>query len=167
MIDTMSMICTIRRLSDSELDAFEYAPEVIADELEREVPTDEQVYLDKAWDGLHFLLSADIDEYSLLGFLLHGGHELGDPESGSPPVRVIMSLDVEALDEELATVTEEQLRAKFDPARMLAADIYPAIWDRDPAEDDTLGWLLGYFKPLQQLVSAAAKNQQGLLIWIS
>ena len=42
-------------------------------------------------------------------------------------------------------IDEPEFRRRFVPAAMMKADIYPAIWDRDPAEDDTLGYLCDYF----------------------
>ena len=111
-----------------------------------------QVYLDTAWHALHFLLTADGD--ALLDFLRE-------------PDRAIDAEEVQAIDEELGYISADQLRARFDPARLREANVAPPIWDRPPAEDDALGWLLGYFAQLQQLVSDAAKEKQSLLVWFS
>ena len=138
--------CTLRRVDqvpDDLLAAFELEP-----------VEGTQVYLDTAWHALDFLLTCDANAYALLGFL-------------SEPDRGIEADDVEAIDEELGYVTPDQLRARFDPARLREANIQPPIWDRPPAEDDALGWLLGYFAQLQALVHEAAKERQGLLLWFS
>jgi hypothetical protein len=64
MVNTMSMICTLRRTSDARLEALMSDPETISDYLDGD-PDDAvdsgEAYadldLDKAWHGLHFLLT--------------------------------------------------------------------------------------------------------------
>lgn len=126
-----------------------------------------QLYLDTAWHGIHFLLSAAREPSSLLGFLARAGTPVGAIDVGFGPARTIDADDVEALDEALGYITPEQLRARFDPARLREANVPPPIWDRPPAEDDACGWLLGYFVQLQALVHEAMQERQGLLLWFS
>ena len=136
--------CTLRRV--------DHVPDDVTAAIEQEPIDGTQVYLDTAWYALDFLFTIDADAYALLGFL-------------SEPERAISADDVEAIDEELGFITEDQLRARWNPARLREANIPPPIWDRPPAEDDALGWVLGYFAQLQALVHEAAKERQALLVW--
>lgn len=49
---------------------------------------------------------------------------------------------------------------------MLNLEIYPEIWDRDPSEDDTLGYCLEYFEKLKHFIAAARSNNYGIGIFI-
>ena len=140
------LTCTLRRVDQ--------VPDDLDAAYDDEPLDGTQVYLDAAWHALHFLLTVDTDEYSPLGFL-------------AEPTRALDAETVEAIDEELGYVSAEQLRARFDPARLREASIQPPIWERPPAEDDALGWVLGYFMQLQALVHEAAKERQSLLLWFA
>ncbi len=50
---------------------------------------------------------------------------------------------------------------------MMKLQIYPEIWDRDPAEDDSFGYCAEYFSSLKSFVEDAAKRRMGLLVYIS
>lgn len=118
--------------------------------------------IDKAWHGLHFLFTGTAWEGPFpQNFLLAGGRTVGDDDN---PGRTYPPSDVVAIAAWIETVTPEALRARFDPPRMLALDIYPRIWDRDPAEDDTLGYLLENFAELQCFFREAAQSGRGLLL---
>ena len=47
---------------------------------------------------------------------------------------------------------------------MMAKKIYPEIWDGDPADDDTLGYLMENLAGLRTAVSDAASRGQGLVL---
>jgi hypothetical protein len=49
---------------------------------------------------------------------------------------------------------------------MMAQQIYPEIWDRDPREDDTMGYLAEYFDMLKTFVRNSAETQKGLIVWL-
>jgi hypothetical protein len=59
------------------------------------------------------------------------------------------------------------LRAAFSPQDMLAKEIYPGFWHRDPKEEDTLGWLIQHAGPLPKFLRATAARGQGLLVMTS
>lgn len=67
----------------------------------------------------------------------------------------------------LRGIDEAFLRSRFDPAAMKRLDIYPNIWDRDPAEDDTFGYCAEYFASLQAFVTRTAERGSGLVIRLS
>jgi Domain of unknown function (DUF1877) len=49
---------------------------------------------------------------------------------------------------------------------MLAKGIYPEIWDRDPADDDTLAYLMEYVTTLREFMRHVLRKPHGLLIAI-
>lgn len=135
-----------------------------------ELPNEEHstIDLDKAWHGIHFLLTQTAWEGDPpLNFLLQGGTQIGDVDVGLGPARALRSADIAAVNEALKPIDEAFLRSKFDPTRMMKLQIYPEIWDRDPEDDDTLGYCLDNFKELKHFVSEAAARRSGLLIYMS
>ena len=127
----------------------------------------DQLDLDKTWHALHFLLTGEPwGGAPPLNFLV-SGTEVGDIDVGYGPARSFTAEETREIAAALAPITEATLRARFDPAAMMAAEIYPAIWDRDPAQDDTLGYVLERFGPLKQFVTSAAEHGEGLLVYLS
>lgn len=121
--------------------------------------------LDKAWHGIHFMLTGTAWEGEPpLNFLMQGGTVIGEVEVGYGPARGMTAAEVQTVAEALAGIDEAFMRARFDPAQMTQLDIYPGIWDRDPAEDDSLGYCLEYFGALRTFVMRAAERGAGLII---
>jgi hypothetical protein len=67
----------------------------------------------------------------------------------------------------LARLDDQSLRMRFAPADMMKLEIYPEIWDRDPAEDDTLGYLMEYLSELRGALNTASAQGLGLLVTIT
>jgi len=124
--------------------------------------------LDKAWHGIHYLLTGSAWEGEWpLSFLLLGGAEVGKVDVGYGPARAFTPAEVKEIAGALGGVDEPALRARFHPAEMTRLDIYPTvIWNRDPADDDTLGYCVEYFLVLKAFVEQAAARQRGLLIYL-
>lgn len=121
--------------------------------------------LDKAWHGIHFMLTSTAWEGEPpLNFLMQGGTVIGEVEVGYGPARGMTAAEVQAVAEALAGIDEAFIRARFDPARMMQLDIYPGIWDRDRAEDDSFGYCMEYFGALRTFVMRAAERGVGLII---
>jgi len=123
--------------------------------------------LDKAWHGIHYLLTRTAWEGNPpLNFLLAGGREVGDEEIGLSPPRTLTSEETRELATTLAAVSDETLRARFAPDEMMRLEIYPETWDRDAAAEDTLGYLMDYVGQLRSALAAVAARGHGLLITI-
>jgi len=124
--------------------------------------------LDKAWHGIHYLLTGDPSAGPPpLCFLLDGGASVGDIEVGYGPARVFTSEQTRAIHEALAGITDEELNARFDSADMLAKEIYPEIWDRQKEEDDALGYLMDYVSELRDFLAEATRRRLGMVISIT
>jgi hypothetical protein len=168
----MSMIGNFRRLSDARIRALLGAPETIADYLGEEDEGVDDAHadldVDKAWHGIHFLLTGTAWEGSPpLDFIVKGGNEVGDVDVGYGPARAFSSADVRVIAGALNPLTRADLEQRFNPAAMSELDIYPSIWDRPREEDDTLGYLLEYYEALKEFIEGAAAQGEGLLVYIT
>lgn len=127
----------------------------------------EELDLDKSWHGIHYLLTGTAYEGEPpLDFIVRGGAEIADAEVGMNPPRVLRSDEVRAVADAIERMPPEELRKRFDPERMLEEGIYPDIWDRDPAEDDSLGYLLEHYAELRVFIRRAADRGDGLIVSI-
>lgn len=121
--------------------------------------------LDKAWHGIHYLLTGTAwAGSSPANFLLAGGRTAGELEVGYGPVRLYTSSEVRAIHAHLQSVTDDGLRARFNPTEMMKLEIYPGIWDRPPEDDDTLGYLMEYWATLRDRIENAARRSLGVAI---
>jgi len=112
--------------------------------------------LDKAWDGIAWLISEERRERS---YMLPDPSEPEtqavygiDPEGDglqfrTPPERVV------EIAEALSPLDDAAARTHFDPARMNDAEVYPPIWDEG---EEALAYLLANFAQLRALYLAAA-----------
>ncbi|WP_431956248.1 YfbM family protein [Nocardia lijiangensis] len=103
-------------------------------------------YLDKAWDGLRYLLEAAETGVDLWdGVLLDGEEYYGWPAD-------LVGSTAERLRDTPFTV----LAAHYDSAAMDAANIYPGIWAREG--DEALGYLHIHYATLAAFFADAAKS---------
>ncbi|MBI5302699.1 MAG: YfbM family protein [Chloroflexi bacterium] len=124
--------------------------------------------IDKAWHGLHYMLTKSAWEGEApLNFLVKGGGEVGDIDVGYGPARVFTSDDVHKINAALKPIDGEFLKSRFDPIEMTKLEIYPDIWERNPEEDDTFGYCEEYFGVLKSFVEQAAERNLGLVICLS
>ena len=141
------------------------APPVKEAEIPRPV---EEIDLDKSWHGIHYLLMKTAWEGEPpLNFLILGGEEVGNIDVGYGTARAFRSDNVRRINEALQPIDEETLRSRFDPADMITLEIYPEIWDRDPADDDTFGYCVEYFDELKNFIARTTEADLGLVISLS
>lgn len=148
------MIQEFLSLSQSKFDELLNAPEMIFSWIEGEPGPDQHMDIDKAWQGIHFLLTGNPwSEEPPLGLVICGGIEFGE-DVGYGPARYVLPEEVKAISESLAPLNEETLSKRYDPASMSAQQIYPEIWGQE--DDDALGYLLSYFLEVKRLYTEAA-----------
>jgi hypothetical protein len=193
----MSMICNLRRASDDqiaqllirprEIRPFLYGPEVetapsgffaslyggakkaSAPATPWEPPASgDEIDLDKAWHGLHFLFTgSEWEGEEPLCYLVSGGTEIGRVDVGYGPARALSSTQAKQFALALSLLSVDELKSRFSPDRMTALDIYPPIWDRGPEDDDTLGYLISYLEELRLFLNETATRQMGLIVYIN
>ena len=139
-------------------------PDVLEGLVEEDTPREEFLDLDKAWHGLHWLLTGTTDDSSTpAGMAILGGTEIGEDWGYGAP-RLLRPDEVRRVAAVLRDVTEGDLRARFDPAAMKAADLYPSIWDE---EDVFAEYLAPQFALMQEFYARAASRGDAVLALIT
>ncbi|MGE0128111.1 MAG: YfbM family protein [Blastocatellales bacterium] len=165
----MSMICNLVEVDEDQLDDLLDDPEGILDLLDELAEEEaEETDLDKAWHGIHFLLTGSAWEgKEPLCYLVKGGKEVGDDEFGYGPARILRPEQVANWANALSTISADHLRKRFDPEVMAKAKIYPEIWRGDSEEGDPLEYLLDYYGELRSFVEEAKNANKGIIIYLS
>ncbi len=112
-----------------------------------------ELSLDKAWHGVHYLLSGSTEPTETpLGQCVLGGTEVGEDFSGYGPARTFDPAQVAGVAKALAGPEAERKAAdRFDAVRMTELQIYPFGW-----EEDDRDWLLVSFRDLRGFYGDAA-----------
>jgi hypothetical protein len=121
--------------------------------------------LDKAWHGIHYLLTGGEvwGGNGPLADAVLGGQTIG-PDVGYGPARLLLPEQVAAVARALAEVSPETLAVSFDPAAMDQAGVYPQIWDEG---QEALDYLLSYYQRLAAFYERAARQGNAVLLAIS
>jgi hypothetical protein len=158
----MGMYCEVSAASASDRDRSSAPSGFLGRVIQSNVATSESVSLEKAWHGLHYLLTGETWEgEGPLAFLLAGGEPLGDEEDESP-ARWFSPEEAARIHEALDAVSDAQLWSRFNAEEMEQLAVYPGIWD-EPAEDLQEEYL-GYFHELKQLAASATQQGLGLIV---
>lgn len=140
----------------------EPAPPPTADTLVLAEGEGEVLDLEKAWHGIHYLFTGTAWEGDPpLNFLLAGGRVVEDPDISAHTLTASETREVAGA---LAALSDEELRARFAPGEMMRLEIYPEIWDRDLAKDDSLGYLMDAVGELRSTLAGVMARGHGLLI---
>lgn len=109
-----------------------------------------KVDLDKAWAGLHFLLTGEPEPgrtpaTTPLQRALGGSEPPLTGTTDEVPPRVVGDDAVPSVKNALVAVGADELRRRFDPDTLVQADVYPpALWH----QEDALDYLLEHFADL-------------------
>jgi hypothetical protein len=167
----MSMIGNFRALPDEDLQALLADPTRVEQLLYASFfgggsnGHGDEIEVDKAWHGLHFLLTGSAWEGNFpLNFIVVGGEEVGD-DLGYGPARALSSDDVRKIDAAFEPLTPEELGRRFDAQRMTELQIYPFGWSHDP--DGELEYLLEFYTELRAFVRRTAERRHALLVYLS
>ncbi|HEY9107898.1 MAG TPA: YfbM family protein [Roseateles sp.] len=123
------------------------------------------VDLDKAWHGIHYLLTGEADGGTPpLALAVFGGEEFG-PEIGYGPARFLTATQAAEVAEALEATSVDALTARFDAQDMEQKQIYPdVIWMRDGTE--ALDYLLDNYQQLVTFYRAAAARGDAVIQWL-
>lgn len=164
----MSMICFLRRLTAADLVRLEADPSLSEDflgdaDVEGFGPFAD-LDVDKAWHGIHYLVTGSATEgASPLNFLLLGGRTIGE-DMGYGPARGFSPSEVKAIAAALSAVTADTLRSRYDAKVMQREDIYPGFWVREG--DEGLRYVLNHFEDLREFVVGAAEDGEALVVFL-
>ena len=163
----MSMIAGLAPITPAQLEAVQADPDAATafchpqDAAQRARNID----LDKAWHGIHFLLTGKAWDKGgqAQGLAILGGQDIG-PDQGYGPARFVTPPQVADVAAALATLDDAELARRYDVQAMEQQQIYPGMWERDG--DEGLEYLQHYFKHLQRFYADAAGRGDAVLQWI-
>lgn len=138
------MECTLHAMKDHEIPEGEII---------------ESLKLEKSWEALHFLLSASTSEGEDAAQFLLSGKILEDV---SEHVAIQQADAVSAFKIILENTSDVELAARFDPAKMDAAQIYPGNWNARG-----FSYLEEYLGPLRLFIGLHANKGNGILVVIA
>jgi len=166
----MGMVVILLRVTESQLD--EYLRDSSA--LENRI-TNEDIYhdntslnIDKAWDGSIYLLTGQNywnATHPLASALFSGQLIDKDQDLGLGPAHYRLPSQVKQLNGVVSTITEADLRERYQPNRMAEMKVYPDIWDQD--QIDAFDYLKNYFKLFQAFYNLAAIDHNALITMLA
>ena len=129
--------------------------------------------LDKAWDGVNYLLTgASLQDHAQalkagvtlfpLDFLIRDSRFVGNIDVGYGPARTFSSAEMRAVHESMAPLTDEVLGSRYNAADMMAQAVYPEIWD----DDDAREYVLDAARSVREFVADCAAKGCGCLIYL-
>ncbi|MDG6105235.1 YfbM family protein [Dactylosporangium aurantiacum] len=167
----MGMDLIGRRLSAGELRAVLADPAAVDELLYGDLDDDEadmpepELDLDRSWHVVHFLLTGTAWEVTQgAGEAVLGGVEIGE-DGGYGPARLLDAATVRRIAAALDTLDVDALCARFDPAAMTAADLYPDTLRLGPG--DVRSFLDPYLADLRRFYATAATNGEAVLLAIT
>ena len=127
-----------------------------------------QYDIDKAWLGIHFLLTGSIREGEApLNFLVAGGEEAVGCDIGYGPGHMFTSDQVKEIYEALLGVSKEEFENRYDPQKMVKEGIYSDIQGLLQEEDDTLDYLSHYFVEMKGYIHRMTEQNMGMIVGFS
>jgi hypothetical protein len=129
-----------------------------------EPPRDDALEMDKAWHGIHYLLTGNPwSARGTLGQAILGGVGFG-PDIGYGPARYLNPRQVAEIAEALKALPVDKFKSRYDPKAMMQAEIYPTTWEREGEEG--LTWLVSGLEQLTAFYSRAADQKKGVILAI-
>jgi Domain of unknown function (DUF1877) len=129
-------------------------------------PEEDEGDADKAWQGIHYLLTGTPDGGSFpQNFILYGGRQVGDEEVGYGTARIFSPAEVREIDRELQSHTEESLHARYDGPAMDEELVYPRIWSREAGKNFSYAW--ENFLLMREFIQATRASGEHLMLYLS
>ena len=121
--------------------------------------------IDKAWQGIHFLLTGEpYSNESFLAKAIFGGEEVGD-DLGFGPARYLTPEEVNEVATALRDVSREDLVERYIPRAFEEANIYPAgIWESEGSV--ALDYLLSNYESMVAFYALVAERGDAMLLSI-
>jgi len=162
----MSMVCNYLKLSEAQLAAILEDPETASD---LAYPESGEILdaldLDKSWHLIHFLLTGETwSGEPPLGNVVLGGTELPETDAGYGPFRYLVPSEVREASNALASITAEDLWARFDAKQVKEAKVYPSPWIGDSTERE---YVTQNYEALRRYFTEAARSGNAMLLYIS
>jgi hypothetical protein len=123
------------------------------------------VDIDKAWHGIHFILTGDAfgGDKPLVNVVM-GGTPISEEDVGVGPARGLSVSEVTEVAAALQAIDESEFKKRFNSEELAANDIYPDVWE-DPDQD--LEYLASHFSTLRETFLKAAREGKAMIVFIN
>lgn len=163
----MSMIMSLYRVSQNELDKYKENSNLLEEKLsDFESENFNMLDIDKSWDGILFLLNGEGStktEHPLTKVFFSKKVIDSNQDLGYGPAYYLEPDEVIEINNIISTLSEENLRSRFNPQLMEQNEVYPSIWVND---SEAFSYLFDNFKVVQEIYSLAAKNNQAIITFL-
>lgn len=137
--------------------------EISANYLNEDNP--DYLYIDKAWHGIHYILTdSSWEGEKPQSLVILGGDDIGD-DLGYGPGKLIMPDEVIEVSKYLNSIDLITFRRKFNPDSFEKAEIYPqGIWYEEKME--AYEYIEEYLKKVIEYYNLAAKLDKAVIKYI-
>jgi hypothetical protein len=165
----MGMIGNLLRVTKTELEDYLQDSSLLEKRIYND-ESDEQdpnlVDIDKAWDGIIFLLTGqnfDNATHPLTKVLF--SRQIVDEEQdlGYGPGHYLTPEQVKELNEQISNISIHELSKNYDAKKMTELEVYPNVWENE----DEVNYLIEYFQIVQEVYAEASKNDEAIITFIS
>jgi hypothetical protein len=166
----MSMIGNLLRISRTELEKYLKDSSLLESSIygeEADGQNPNLVDIDKAWDGIIYLLTGQgiaKADHPLLRILFGGQIIDENQDLGYGPAHYLTPEQVAELNCQIEKFTIADLKQNYDPKKMTELEVYPTIWDEG---DEAFDYLSGYFVTVQQVYSDATRNGEAIITFLN
>jgi hypothetical protein len=165
----MSMIGNFLRVTQTELDEYLQDSSLLENRIYDDESDDVNPNLtdiDKAWDGILFLLtgqSMENNDHPLSKIFFSGQYIDEDQDLGYGPGQYLTPEQVKDINKEITELSTDDLKSRYDSKKMTALEIYPIAWD----DEGMVNYLTDYFVIVQKVFSDAAKNDEAIIAFLN
>jgi len=166
----MGMVLNFLRVSEDELNEIlensSFLDEILYDENDEPAPT--LTDIDKSWEGILFILTGQnlqtLDHP--LGAALFSGQVVDDDQDlGYGPAHYLTPDQVIEINEQLAAFTAEEVKTRYNPAKMTELSIYPGVWEKEDGQ--IFEYLLEWFLEVKQIYATASSEKQAIITFMN
>ena len=143
-------------------------PEVEVKEKKEGLSEEDQIDVDKAWHGLHFLFTgSDWEGPFPEGFLVSCGKEVGDVDVGYGPAKSFTPEEVKEISDFLENLDDSELKSRLDPKKMNEMKIYPSVWNDESDIEEEWEYAKYSLDAVKQFIKEASQRGLALLVYIN
>jgi hypothetical protein len=126
---------------------------------------DNFVDIDKAWQGIHFILTGDPfgGDKPLVNVVM-GGVPIGEEDVGVGPARGLSVSEVAEVAAALGAIDEHEFKKRFDLEELAANDIYPNSWED---HDLDLEYFTTHYITLRETFLKAARDGKAMIVFMN
>ncbi|QHT69832.1 DUF1877 family protein [Rhodocytophaga rosea] len=156
------MLLALKAISEDELEALKLDSSPLTEDYFSGQDSEDELWLDKFWDILQFLIAHDrFDFSSIPGKVVQGGEPIDEElDLGYGPALYVTADEVKNIKEYLSSLKYEELVRKFDAEVISQEEIYPYYQEfrKASAEEiqEEISYCLAYVDKLKEFYRKAA-----------